>query len=603
MKKKNSLLQGVFFLVVNILRKDSGLLLMAIMCIILTVVSSVLLVYIPSYALHAVEEGSKTTIKNLIVTILLYFFITTISGGIQGGRGMRQLYIGRNLLYRLFLQRLTAPYEYTESDTGQKAYEKARQVCLWGADIRQLLEGFMNLMVCIISFFIYVSMLSRVTPLLIVVVIGLSILNYCFLKETQKANDKRMSVQTDEMKKYFYLINTFQSTKIGKDIRLYKMGKWICSLMDKSLLKLREIHNEFQTRILHSKVLITGISLLRDIISYGYLVYQVCIHQITISEFVLYFGIVNQLAGFVSSFVQNYSTLCMGAKGLSVVDDYFRETKPLKMEKLTDTDITVKSVSDPFIEFRDVCFSYDGEHNVLDHLNLTIKTGEKIAVVGQNGVGKTTLVKLICGLYKPQSGQIFLCGKPAEKMAFSQKTDLMGAVFQDGLILPYSIAENISMMPYDETDLARVEDCLRRVDLYDIVAGTSLGLRTQLTKVLNEKGIELSGGQKQKLLMARMLYRRNALLWVMDEPTAALDALAESEIYSFFNKLCGDKTCIYISHRLASTRFLDRIILLNEGHIAEEGTHDELMQNHSIYEHMFRIQSKYYQEKHVNETI
>lgn len=601
MKKDNSLRKGISFLITNIIKKEPLLLVMVTLCVLLTLASSVLLVYIPSYAV-AVIDGNPAAplLRNLILITVIYIAVSVLCGGVQSGRGMRQLYMGRNLLYRLFLRRLEARYEYTESDAGQKAYEKARQVCLWGADVRQLLEGLMSLIVCIVSFAIYAGLLSRLTPVLVIGLAGLSALNYFTMKRTQKANDKRMDEQAAEMRKYFYLINAFQNTKIGKDIRLYRMSEWLCTVMDKSLRKLREIHNEFQSRILCSRAVASGAAFLRDGIAYGYLIYQVCNHNISISEFVLYFGIINQLTGFVSNCIQSYGTLCMGCAGISAVSDYFSDTEePERDDKSSSTTDSAPNVS---IELRDVCFSYDGEHNILDHISLTIHAGEKLALVGTNGAGKTTLVKLLCGLYKPQSGQILLNGQPAEELTFTERADRIGAVFQDCLILPYSIAENISMAPYEKTDIPRVEDCLKQVGLYETVEKASSGLRTQMTRAVDDKGIELSGGQQQKLLMARMLYRPNASLWVLDEPTAALDALAESETYSFFHALCGDRTCIYISHRLASTRFLDRIILLDEGRIAEEGTHEELLRNHGKYAHLFEIQSKYYQEENANEA-
>ena len=601
MKKENSLRKGIHFLVSNILKKEPMLLVMVILCVLLTLTSSILLVYIPPYAV-AVLDGNlaASPMKNLILITIAYIVVSMICGGVQGGRGMMQLYIGRNLLYRLFLRRLDAKYEYTESDAGQKAYNKARQVCFWGADVRQLLEGLMNLIVCVISFIIYSSLLSRLTPLLIFVMAGLSALNYITLKGTQKANEKRMDEQAAEMRKYFYLINTFQNTKLGKDIRLYRMNDWLCAVMDKSLHKLRDIHSEFQTRILGSRAVAAGIVLLRDGIAYSYLVYHVWNHNITISEFVLYFGIINQLTGFVSDCIQSYGTLRLGCAGISAVSDYFAETEELERDGMNS--VALDFSPNASIELRDVCFSYDGEHNILDHINLKINAGEKVALVGTNGAGKTTLVKLVCGLYKPQSGQILLNGQPAEKLTFTQRTNGIGVVFQDFLILPYSIAENVSMKPYEETDIQQVENCLKCSGLYEEICRYPFGLRTQMTRAVDGEGIELSGGQQQKLLMARMLYRSNASLWVLDEPTAALDALAESETYSFFHALCGERTCIYISHRLASTQFLDRIILLDEGCIAEDGTHEELLRNHGKYAHLFEIQSKYYQEENANEA-
>ena len=601
MKKNHSLLKGMHFLISNIVKNDPMLLVMVILCVLFSLASSVLMVYIPSYAIAVLsEKAGAAVIKKLILIAVAYLAVSMLCDGVQDGRGMRQLYIGRNLLYRLFLRRLDTKYEYTESDAGQKAYEKARQVCLWGADVRLVLEGLMNLTICVVSFIIYAGLLSRLSLWLIILLAGLSVLNYISLKRIQKANEKRMDEQATEMRKYFYLINAFQNTKIGKDIRLYRMREWLCSVMDKSLRKLREINNEFQTRILGSRAVATGTALLRDGVAYGYLIYQVCNQSITISEFVLYFGIINQMMGFVSNCIQSYGTLSLGCVGIAAVSDYFDETENAEQANVADyVSAFVPNVS---IELIDVCFSYDGEHNVLDHINLKIKAGEKLALVGTNGAGKTTLVKLLCGLYMPQSGQILLNGQPAEKLSFSQRVEQIGVVFQECLFLPYSIAENISMRPYDQTDIRRAENCLKQVGLYDTVAGLSSGLQTQMTRSIDENGIELSGGQQQKLLMARMLYRNHSSLWILDEPTAALDALAESETYSFFHALCGERTCIYISHRLASTRFLDRIILLDEGRIAEDGMHEELLRNNGKYAHLFEIQSKYYQEENVNEA-
>ena len=598
--KHHTVRKGMKFLFSNILREEPVLLVMVVLCVLLTLASSVLMVYIPSYAVAVVgSDADSPQWTGVILITVAYVVVSCACSGVQGGRGMRQLYMGRNLLYRLFLRRLDAKYEYTESDVGQKAYEKARQVCLWGADVRLLLEGVMNLIICVASFVIYAGMLSRLSPLLILVMAALSALSYFTLKRTQKANEKRQDEQAAEMRKYFYLINAFQNTKIGKDIRLYRMSDWLCTVMDKSLGKLREINNEFQQRILGNNVFSAVTSFMRDAVAYGYLVYEVCNNHITISEFVLYFGVIGQLTGFVTNFIQSYGTLCLGCTGIAAVSSYFSATEETER---TGEETMQASVPNVTVELRDVCFSYDGAHNILDHINLKISAGEKLALVGVNGAGKTTLVKLLCGLYSPQSGQILINGRPAEQMTFEQRADQIGAVFQDSLILPYSIAENISMKPIEKTDIGRVEDCLKRVGLYETVEKCSSGLNTQMTRAVDENGIELSGGHQQKLMMARMLYRSGAALWILDEPTAALDALAESETYSFFHALCGIRTCIYISHRLASTRFLDRIILLDNGHIEEDGTHEELLRRHGKYAHLFEIQSRYYQEVDANEA-
>lgn len=200
---------------------------------------------------------------------------------------------------------------------------------------------------------------------------------------------------------------------------------------------------------------------LRDGAAYLYLIYQACNGAITISEFVFYFGVISQFSNFVTVCVQSFGTLQMGCSGVLAVKDY------LEMEEVVDTESgDQKSFPENVsIEFEDVCFSYDGKTNVLDHFNLKIQNGEKIALVGINGAGKTTLVKLICGLYSPQSGQIYIQGRPALSMSFRERASYMAVLFQENLILPYSVAENVSLRPLKNTDEALVTECLKEVGL------------------------------------------------------------------------------------------------------------------------------------------
>ena len=236
-----------------------------------------------------------------------------------------------------------------------------------------------------------------------------------------------------------------------------------------------------------------------------------------------------------------------------------------------------------------------GEKDVLHQVNLTIRPGERLAIVGLNGAGKTTMIRLLCGFLDPTEGQVLLDGGDIRRYDRRDYYRLIGAVFQQSSILAGTIGENVAQCPGDY-DRQRAEQCLAWADLTEKLHSLPAGLDTNLDRTVYEDAVELSGGETQRLLLARALYRQAPIL-VLDEPTAALDPITESSIYQKYNEMTSGCTSIYISHRLASTRFCDRIILVEGGAIAEEGTHDQLMAMGGTYAGLFAVQSKYYQEE------
>jgi len=223
-------------------------------------------------------------------------------------------------------------------------------------------------------------------------------------------------------------------------------------------------------------------------------------------------------------------------------------------------------------------------------------------VVGLNGAGKTTLIKLICGLYRPQAGKVTLAGTDQTAYNRDEYFTMFSPVFQDIYLLTTTIAGNVSQQALEQTDRGKVEHCLKLAGLYDKAASLPKGMDTLLVREVYSEAVELSGGEMQKLALARALYK-DAPVIILDEPTAALDPIAESEVYRQYASLTEGKTSVYISHRLASTRFCDRILLIDGHKIAEEGTHDELIQQGGKYAEMFNVQASYYSSGKEGEAL
>ena len=249
------------------------------------------------------------------------------------------------------------------------------------------------------------------------------------------------------------------------------------------------------------------------------------------------------------------------------------------------------------IEFRDVSFRYDGaEGDTLSHVSFVMEAGEKLALVGHNGAGKTTLVKLLCGLYQPTGGKILVNDRDISKMQLEEYHRLISVLFQDVAPMAFSIEQNVVGCVEEEIDPERLKSSLQRAGLWEKVSGLTQGTKTCITQELDEGGIQFSGGETQKLLLARAIYK-DAPLLVLDEPSSALDPIAESKMYEEYSNMTDGKTSLFISHRLASTKFCDRIFLLEQGKILEQGSHDALMEQQGRYRELYDIQSHYYQEE------
>lgn len=382
----------------------------------------------------------------------------------------------------------------------------------------------------------------------------------------------------------FYQLSDF---RYGKDIRLYDSADMMCEKAESFSDKQVECWKGQQRKMRPNNMLINAVNALRDGMSYFYIGFLAVTKAITIGDFQMCINSASKLYWSLYDIVFSVQEL---HKRCSYAHRYLEFTAyPAAMPKGT------KSVKDGehTIEFSHVSFKYPRSENyVLRDINITIKSGEHLSVVGLNGAGKTTFIKLLCRLYDVTEGEILVDGVNIKEYSEEEYRRLFAVVFQDFQLFAFSLRENIALA--DTPDDERINEVLKLSGFYDDAQKLEHGLDTTLFKAFDEKGTELSGGQQQKTAISRALYR-NAPVVILDEPTAALDPVAEYDIYRQFNSLVGGKTAIYISHRLSSCKFCDKIAVFADDTIKEYGTHDELaVKPNGIYAEMFSAQAQYY---------
>lgn len=437
----------------------------------------------------------------------------------------------------------------------------------------------------VILYGILISSLSSFLTLLIGVTM---VINAFLFMQSGKRNYEYQEGAFAAWRKAKYVTDRAGDFTLAKDVRLYHMDNWLVTLI-----------NEYTGLRLHYKGLSLRNNALEEIASsivmgiqtlgiYIYLIYQVLHGQMLASDMVLYAGMAGKLTQEFFELVQDLMQIYKMSNAFGKVQCFLtygrnseEKTLPIRKGKVR---IQLEHVS-----FR---FPNMGE-NLLDDLNVTIAEGEKLAVVGVNGAGKTTLMKLICGLLTPTAGRILLNGQDMAKLPPDERYVWFSSAFQDITFLPLSIRENISMCSKESTDDNRVLNCLKLAGMDKKVMSVAGGLDALLEKNINENAVDFSGGERQRLVLARALYR-DAPVLILDEPTAALDPLAENEMYQKYAEFANGKTSFFVSHRLSSTSFCDRILLLDGGKIAETGTHEELLRKGGLYAKMFELQSYYY---------
>ena len=601
MKKKYNYFSNLGFMLREHWDFDKSYVIMQICLTPLGAASSVVAAFLPKLVLDCVENQS--TVNDLILKVGIMSVVLIILSYLQGVM-QNKSWTGRNtardvLLHRLICNKvMNMDYNnYVYNETRVLREKAWNAIHGWDGSVARFIELNCTAASSFFGFSAFTAIIVDCNPWFIPILIlcyGISLAGWLIFNQWKNKMKEKVA---EIFLRLHYVTYRSKDFSNAKDVRIYNMSDFLMKKLDKHLDDatwwniLR--NNGHYINCMIEDVFKFGVS----IGAYIYLIHLKLTSDMTLGDFSLYFGAITGFGQWLAKLVDSISEIISGAHSVSD----FRSFLDIEDKKNKGKGERLPSGKElPCeIELKNVTFSYDeAEKPTIDNFSLKIGKGEKIAIVGVNGAGKSTLVKLICGLFVPQEGQILINGIDIRLFNRDEYYRLFSTLFQDCSLLPATVAKNITLSEEDKIDRERLGECMRLAGILDKVESLENKENTLLVREVHEGAVSFSGGELQRLLLARALYK-DAPIIILDEPTAALDPIAENDMYLKYSELTKDKTAIYISHRLSSTRFCDRIILLDDAKIVESGTHEELISFGGKYAEMFETQSKYYREEEV----
>lgn len=554
--------------------------------------------YIPKAMIDCITEGVTT--KKLIEIIALLSLLLTLT--IWLDPFMQELVRGGARIVRMryavaaFRKNLNTDYVNIESLEKREVQKRAEDFynARWsgGANFIDMLNYFCVAIVGVISSCALIYKLNAAMILLIAVTCGIEF----FIQHTlTKKRRENLNAKTEPNNRFNYFYKLCKDGKSAKDIKIYGFEDYFIKALAKSLYDIEKIYAKYTHQCIASDGISALLNAARESVAYIYLVYLVTKGRLSVSDFIFYFGIITGFSNWVISLGYSVNQIEMCCNECAAYRKYVEE------KDTSDEGTALQNKCVESIEFCNVSYKYPSSKTpTLKNINIKFGGNENVAIVGENGAGKTTLIKLLCGLYSPTDGKILLNGIDTAGTAKNSYFDLFSVIFQDYRFLPMTIQQNITAS--SEYDKGKLYDAFEQAGILEKINSLPQKENSLMDREVYKDAVDFSGGEKQKLLLSKAVYK-DAPILVLDEPTAALDPIAENELYLKYNELTKDKLSFFISHRLSSTRFCDRILFLSDGKIAEEGTHEELMAKKGKYYKMYQIQSYYYkeQEASVNE--
>lgn len=579
------------YMIKNWIKWDKKSLIYFIIRVPAMVLQPIITAYIPKAMIDCINEG--VTVGRLTLVVALLSVLVALTTWLTPF--MQELLTGSARIIRMryavmaFQKNLNTDYVNIESLDGREKNKRAMEFYRsYYSSSADFIDTFNQLLVCIVGVITSLALIYKINIIMILIILATCVAEFFLLKYLNKKEKGVKDARGSIFVKFDYYYSLSKDLTAAKDIRLYGFTDYFLFSVAKLIQGLENITSKY----MHQSVAVGGtralLNLVRELVAYAYLTYLVCSGRLSVSDFIFYFGIITGFSNWIMNFVFLYSNMERCCNDCAA----FRSFVESSEESKNKPNVDFKSVDS--IEFKNVSFTYpSAEKSTINDMSFKINKGENIAIVGENGAGKTTAVKLLCGLYYPTDGDILINGKSSRDFSSDSYFDLFSAVFQDYNFLPMTVAENIcATADYDKEKLFL---SLEKAGIADKINSLDKKENTFMVKDVYKDAVDFSGGEKQKLLLARAIYK-NAPVLILDEPTAALDPIAENELYMKYNEMTDNKISFFISHRLSSTRFCDRILFVSNGQIIEQGSHEELMALKGAYYRMYQIQSYYYKE-------
>ncbi len=552
--------------------------------------------FITPSIIGAVEN--HVSLEELLLTILFFvgasMLISALSAYINQNTICGEVTLRMYLLTILLKKNMRTSYANIENDAfGKSVSQGQRDMISNNSAAEAIWSTLSGLIKNVLCFLIYVLMLTAVEPILLLVILLTSIAGYLVNKYVTNYRHKNRDILIRENERMTELYRSSRNVETAKDIRIFGLRDWVKEMFEGAMTIDELFEKKAQNTKIIGSILNLLLTFLRNGIAYAYLIALVLNDGLSVSEFLLYFSVVGGFSGQMTGILNGFLTMHRYAVDMASYREALEYPEPFRFEEGKKLSFDPKGQYE--IRLENVSYHYpNSEKMVLEHIHLTLHKGEKLALVGLNGAGKTTLIRIMAGLLDPTEGRVLLDGNDIRDYNRRDYYKMFSAVFQNYWIMADTIAMNVAQIE-DDVDYDRVRDCIEKAGLTKKIASLPDGLHTKLCRDVHDDAVMLSGGETQRLMLARALYKEAPFI-LLDEPTAALDPIAEADMYMKYNEMTKNCSSVYISHRLASTSFCDRVLLLDGSHIAEEGTHEELIAKGGKYAELFAVQSKYYRE-------